>query len=358
MHKTQITLIQTKLTNMLFRGLHLVACASAIVGASAFISTPLSSISHTNTIPLKGTDSTVLFSSVTTNTDAKSSVQSSINKKSPQSSTTRNKSKSKSNQNSKKQREVIVKNIPPKRKSKGRYNSKNNNRTFKPLKDLVLGSKVSGTVVDVCDFGAFVNIGYATRGSRAGTALLHISQIKNEKIKNIHDVIKVGDVIEGARVIGVDPKKGEVGLSLRSRRQKRKDFQSLKVGDEVEGKVDSLLSYGAFIDVGANVNGLLHISRITGGAIENIRHHLNEGDPVSVHIIDIDADRKTMAVSMLDKKADLYLDRRMKQRMKKYYGASSAEKKEEDGASSTELDYFDQAIKELEEALRDREGEE
>lgn len=350
---------------MLFRGLHLVACASAIVGGSAFISTPLSSISHTNTIPLKGTDSTVLFSSVTTTTtDANSSVQSSINnskvKKSPQSSTTRNKSKNKSrnNQNSKKQRKVVVKNIPPKRKSKGRYNSKKNSRTFKPLKDLGLGSKVSGSVVDVCDFGAFVNIGYATRGSRAGTALLHISQIKNEKIKNIHDVIKVGDVIEGARVIGVDPKKGEVGLSLRSRRQKRKDFQSLKVGDEVEGKVDSLLSYGAFIDVGVNVNGLLHISRITGGAIENIRHHLNEGDPVSVHIIDIDADRKTMAVSMLDKKADLYLDRRMKQRMKKYYGASGAGKKEEDGASSTELDYFDQAIKELEEALRDREGEE
>lgn len=350
---------------MLFRGLHLVACASAIVGGSAFISTPLSSISHTNTIPLKGTDSTVLFSSVTTTTtDANSSVQSSINnskvKKSPQSSTTRNKSKNKSrnNQNSKKQRKVVVKNIPPKRKTKGRYNSKKNNRTFKPLKDLVLGSKVSGTVVDVCDFGAFVNIGYNTRGSRAGTALLHISQIKNEKIKNIHDVIKVGDVIEGARVIGVDPKKGEVGLSLRSRRQKRKDFQSLKVGDEVEGKVDSLLSYGAFIDVGVNVNGLLHISRITGGAIENIRHHLNEGDPVSVHIIDIDADRKTMAVSMLDKKADLYLDRRMKQRMKKYYGTSGAGKKEEDGASSTELDYFDQAIKELEEALRDREGEE
>jgi general stress protein 13 len=147
-------------------------------------------------------------------------------------------------------------------------------------------------------------------------------------------------------------------LSLRSRRQKRKDFLSLKVGGEVEGKVDSLLSYGAFIDVGCDVNGLLHISRITGGAIENIRHHLNEGDPVSVHIIDIDADRKTMAVSMLDKKADLYLDRRMKQRMKKYYGASGAGKKGEDGASSTELDYFDQAIKELEEALRDREGEE
>ena len=54
---------------------------------------------------------------------------------------------------------------------------------FKSLNDLVLGSKVSGKVVDVCEFGAFVNIGYATRGSRTGTALLHISQIGDNWIK-------------------------------------------------------------------------------------------------------------------------------------------------------------------------------
>merc|ERR1739842_157575 len=145
--------------------------------------------------------------------------------------------------------------------------------------------------------------------------------------------------------------------SLRARRQQRKDISSWKVGDEVEGRVDSLLPYGAFIDIGANVNGLLHISRVTGGAIENIRHHLNEGDSVSVHIIDIDAERKTMAVSMLDKKADLYLDKRMKQRMKKYYGAADGKKGEDGTIQSSELDYFDQAIKELEEALRDKEEE-
>merc|ERR1739842_243189 len=130
--------------------------------------------------------------------------------------------------------------------------------------------------------------------------------------------------------------------SLRARRQQRKDISSWKVGDEVEGRVDSLLPYGAFIDIGANVNGLLHISRVTGGAIENIRHHLNEGDSVSVHIIDIDAERKTMAVSMLDKKADLYLDKSMK----KYYGAAVGKKGEDGTIQSSELDYFDQAIKE------------
>ena len=224
-----------------------------------------------------------------------------------------------------------------------------------------MGSKVSGTVVDVCDFGAFINIGYATRGSRAGTALLHISQIQDSKIENIHDVIKVGDTIEGARVTSIDLKKCEVGLSLRNQRQKRRDFSQLKIGDQLDGKVDKVVPYGVFVDVGTTVNPLLHISRITGGAIENVRHHLNEGDTVSVHVIDIDVKKKTVAVSMLDKKADQYLDRRMSQRLKRYYGTARTVKGakktgDEDGvSSSSDLDYFDQAIRELEEALREKE---
>lgn len=228
-------------------------------------------------------------------------------------------------------------------------------KSFKPLKDLKLGSKVSGTVVDVCDFGAFVNIGYATRGSRSGTALLHISQIQDKKIANTRDVMKVGDFIEGARVIKIDMNKGEVGLSLRRRRPKRRDFTDIKVGDALEGRVSSVVSYGVFVDVAANVNALLHISRITGGAIENVRHHLNEGDPVSVHVIDIDQEKKTMAVSMLDKKADQYLDRRMSQRLKRFYGTASSDTNSLDTEEeNSDLDYFDQAIRELEEALRDR----
>ena len=221
---------------------------------------------------------------------------------------------------------------------------------------------MSGVVVDVCDFGAFVNIGYATLGSRPGTALLHISQIKdNTTIASIHDVVKVRDRIEGARVISIDPKKGAVGISLRAPRPKRRDFATLKVGDELEGRVDSVVPYGVFVDVGAKVNALLHISRITGGAIENVRHHLNEGDSVKVHVIDLDAQKKTLAVSMLDKKADQYLDRRMSQRLKRFYGSAASASSSESNVlnegtknESNELDYFDQAIRELEEALRDR----
>ena len=265
------------------------------------------------------------------------------------------------------ERRVFVKakkNAAPLRKnSNNGANSTSSNtssiiKTYKPLKDLKLGSLISGSVVDVCDFGAFINIGYSTFGSRAGTALLHISQIQDKKISNIHDILKVGDMIKDARVTSIDLNKGEVGLSLRSPRSKRRDISTMKVGDELTGKVDSIVSYGVFVDVGTNVNALLHISRITGGAIENVRQHLNEGDSISVHVIDIDTKKKTLAVSMLDKKADQYLDRRMSQRLKRFYGGTAASAVSAsvvgENAETSDLDYFEQAIRELEEALRDR----
>lgn len=226
-------------------------------------------------------------------------------------------------------------------------------RVFKPLKDLSLGSIVSGKVIAVCDFGAFVDIGYASHGSRPGTALLHISQIRDEKVDKVEDVIEKGAMIEEARVIKIDYAKGEVGISIRKRRPKRKDISKFKVRDKLVGRVDRVVPYGAFIDVGANVNPLLHISRITGSAIENIRHYVNEGDSVPVHIIDIDTEKKTMAVSMLDKKADQYLDRRLSQKKKKFFGTAK-ESADVEIDEESELDYFDKAIQELEAALEDR----
>lgn len=297
---------------------------------------------------VKGRENTAICSSIATPPDSKVSASTTATK-------TTGKKRKQRPKKAKKQLVAVKKSVQKKSRSKGK--NKNITKSFKPLKDLKPGSKISGKVVDVCDFGVFVDIGYATRGSRAGTALLHISQIRDEKIADIRDVVKVGDAIEGARVLNIDLKKGEVGLSLRSRRKKRRDtFATLKVGDAVEGKVDSVVSYGVFVDVGTNVNALLHISRITGGSIENVRHHLNEGDPVSVHVIDMDQKKKTMAVSMLDKKADQYLDRRMSQRLKRFYGtaAPGGSAKETPEEETSELDYFDQAIRELEDALSGR----
>lgn len=242
--------------------------------------------------------------------------------------------------------------------NKGKSNkirSKQNNtskpkpkKIYKPLKDLELGSTISGRVVETCEFGAFVDIGYGR------PALLHISQIQDDKVDKVDNVLKKGDTVEEARIIKIDYVKGEVGISLRKRRPKRKDISEFKVRDKVVGKVDTVLPYGAFIDVGANVNPLLHISRITGSAIDNIRHYVNEGDSVPVHIIDIDVEKKTMAVSMLDKKADQYLDRRLSQKKRKFFGTAKEDAEDAHIDDESELDYFDKAIQELEAALKGR----
>ena len=315
-------------------------------GDAAFTTKALVSTQTINTYTLKGREGSSLHLSTPVASEATSKGRNkAIIKKSDTSNDKKSFKSSKKPQNPSKKRKISALRSTNQRDSSNK--SKQNTKSFKPLKDLKLGSSVSGKVVDICDFGVFVDIGRTSR-----PALLHISQIRNDKIDNIRDVFKVGDVIEGARVINVDLAKGEVGLSLRQQRPKRKHISAYKVGDKIVGRVDTVLPYGAFIDVGANVNPLLHISRITGSAVENIRHYVNEGDSVPVHVIDVNPDRKTMAVSMLDKKADQYLDRRMSQKMKRFFGTAKEETVKVDDES--ELDYFDKAIRELEDALKER----
>lgn len=328
----------------------------ALIATSSTAFAPCNSVAHVKGAEHCGAPSlfsTAVKAEIASTKNARVRKISNTKKSTPKSKNKKSKSKTKNKRNiivrrPKKSSTKTVKRTRKLISAQGRY---------KPMNDLKLGQEVHGVVVDVCDFGVFVSIGYATRGSRSGAALLHISQIQNEKLSagDLKAKYKVGSTIEGARVIKVDHKKGEVGLTLRPRRQKRRDYRNLKTGEVLDGRIESVVSYGAFVDVGASINALLHISRITGGAIENVRHHVNEGDKVSVHVIDIDAEKKTLAVSMLDAKADIYLDRRMSQRLKRYYGTSVSVKRKvkQEKADVSDLDYFSQAIMELEDALKD-----
>ena len=76
------------------------------------------------------------------------------------------------------------------------------------LSDIKVGSIMRGTIRNVTDFGAFVDIGIKTAG------LIHISEMSNRRIKHPLDVVSVGDVVQ-VRVISVDEKRGRIGLSLK-----------------------------------------------------------------------------------------------------------------------------------------------
>ena len=76
------------------------------------------------------------------------------------------------------------------------------------LSDIKVGSIMRGTIRNVTDFGAFVDIGIKTAG------LIHISEMSSRRIRHPLDVVSVGDVVQ-VRVISVDEKRGRIGLSLK-----------------------------------------------------------------------------------------------------------------------------------------------
>lgn len=222
-----------------------------------------------------------------------------------------------------------------------------------PLIELKLGSTVEGRVAAFTDFGVFIKINYDLKSKgNGGYALLHNSQIRDEPVLDAQKLFRIGNAVKGLRVITVNYQKGEVGLSLRDQRDKRKSLSEFEVGQEYTGKVARVVPYGAFIDVGAKANALLHISRINQKKIESIRNWVNEGDTVTVRIIDKDEKKNTLAASMLDKESDEYLNKRTAQlqRMRQRSEEKSSNASE-NGLLKSELEYFNDAVKELEDAL-------
>jgi len=222
-----------------------------------------------------------------------------------------------------------------------------------PLTELKLGSKVEGRVAAFTDFGVFIKINYNFKNKgNGGYALLHNSQIRDEPVLDAKKLFRIGTVVKGLRVITVNHAKGEVGLSLRDQRDKRLSLSEFEVGKEYTGKVTRVEAYGAFIDVGAKANALLHISRINQKKIENIRNWVNEGDTVNIRLIGKDEKKSTLAASMLDKESDEFLNKRTAKlkRMRERSDEKNSNLSEV-GQLKSELEYFNDAIKELEDAL-------
>lgn len=180
--------------------------------------------------------------------------------------------------------------------------------------ELIPGASISGKVLKVLPYGALVQTQYDIPGRTHGCAMLHISQISNEKIDDISKFVKVGDQIDNARVLSLNREEGKVALSLREKTQRAIPLETLRIGDEVEGKVVRMKQYGLFVDIGCRRNALLHISRISLYKVANLTDYANVGDTIKVRVIRLDAEQKNIAVSMLTPENDKYIDRRDLQR--------------------------------------------
>jgi len=165
----------------------------------------------------------------------------------------------------------------------------------KPLGDVKspdmfkVGDKVKGTVLRLASFGAFVDIGSTCDG------LLHISQICDDYISDPKEKLQEGQEIE-VTVKEVDVPRQRVGLTCRSAGV-GKPLQDLEIGQVVEGKVKRLTSFGAFVDIGAQADALLHVSEASDEFCSDISEKVQEGENIKAMIKELDVERRRIGIS-------------------------------------------------------------
>ncbi len=166
-------------------------------------------------------------------------------------------------------------------------------RLLTELKD---GDIVSGEVISLADFGAFVNLGGAD-------GLIHLSELSWRRVNHPSEVLKIGDEVE-VQVLNVDRERRRIGLSLKRLQpepwaQVESQYQ---VGQVVKGRITKLASFGAFArldgDASGDVEGLIHLSELADRPIQHPRDVVNEGDVVDVRIIRVDPQRKRIGLSL------------------------------------------------------------
>ena len=158
---------------------------------------------------------------------------------------------------------------------------------------LTEGATVKGIIKNITDYGAFVDLGGID-------GLLHITDLAWRRVKHPSEILNIGDEVE-AKVLKFDQEKNRVSLGL-----KQLDDDPWKglsrrypVSSRLFGKVSNLTDYGAFVEIEAGIEGLVHVSEmdwtnknIHPGKIAQL------GDEVEVMILEIDEDRRRLSLGM------------------------------------------------------------
>jgi small subunit ribosomal protein S1 len=159
------------------------------------------------------------------------------------------------------------------------------------MDNLSEGQTVAGTVTGITDFGAFVDLGGAD-------GLIHISELSWRQVDDPREVVEVGDEVD-VYVLNLDWDRTRIALSLK--RLEPNPWSQVadhyEMGDLVEGTVSRVLDFGAFVQLGIGVEGLLHISEMTGASQLSPTEILQTGQRVLVKIIGIDAHKQRITLS-------------------------------------------------------------
>ncbi|UCF61966.1 MAG: S1 RNA-binding domain-containing protein [Anaerolineaceae bacterium] len=157
------------------------------------------------------------------------------------------------------------------------------------LAEIKPAMELKGRVTKLGLFGAFVDIGAEKEG------LIHISMLSREHINRVEDVLQEGQEVE-VWVHRVDHEAGRIELTMIRPIQLK--WKNIKTGMRLKGNVVRVESYGAFIDVGAERPGLVHVSEISTDYVSDPRDIVSVGDEVDVSVIDFDRKKRQIRLSM------------------------------------------------------------
>ncbi|MBU9787978.1 30S ribosomal protein S1 [Lentilactobacillus sp. G22-6] len=162
----------------------------------------------------------------------------------------------------------------------------------KLMETLHEGDIVEGTVARLTSFGAFVDLG-------GMDGLVHVSQIAYERVEKPSDVLKVGQQVK-VKVLSVDFDRNRISLSIKQTLPEPWDGieEKAPVGSVLEGTVKRLVDFGAFVEVFPGVEGLVHISQISHEHIATPGDVLKVGETIQVKVLDVDPERKRLALSI------------------------------------------------------------
>ena len=155
-------------------------------------------------------------------------------------------------------------------------------------------SVIEGTVKKITTYGMFVDVGGVD-------GLVHYSEISYKGPVNPSSLYKEGDKVL-VKVISYDNEKRHLSLSIKAATPDPWEEiinDGLEVGDTIKVTVSNIEPYGAFVDLGNDIEGFLHISEISWDKnIKNPKDHINEGQEIDVEVIEIDAKGHRLRVSL------------------------------------------------------------
>nr|MCR4634918.1 S1 RNA-binding domain-containing protein [Butyrivibrio sp.] len=152
------------------------------------------------------------------------------------------------------------------------------------------GDIVEGTVKNVTDFGAFIDLGGAD-------GLLHISEMSWGRVESPKKVFKVGDAVK-VLVKSIEGKKIALSRKFEDGNPWKNASEKYAVGNVVSGKVARMTDFGAFVELESGIDALLHVSQISKDHIDKPADVLKVGDEVTAKIVDFNEDEHKISLSV------------------------------------------------------------